>query len=229
MDNSMMFNLKLTLLRALPIIVAVCLQACTNDDKEAYIHYGGYHVPTPAKHLVLTNVYSYQQTTNYTCGPSVVMTLLQHYGKLSASQMNRETEMRIAKEMNTTESGTSQLDLVAWLRKNGFSVSYGQNVSLDMLINNINRGIPTIIAWNDMIEHAMLVVGYNSEGETPSGKNDVIFAADPASSNTIDDNGLTIRGIDSLSPDQLEYNQVNANFFNPTHSAIGMYIVAVPN
>jgi hypothetical protein len=224
-----MLNIKLTLQWALPLVVAVCLQACTNDDKNDYIHYQGYKVPNPTKHLVLTNVYSYQQTTNYTCGPSAVMTLLQHYGKLSMSQMNRETEMRIAKEMNTTESGTSQMELVAWLRKNGFSVEYGQNVTLDMLINNINRGIPTIIAWNDLSEHAMVVVGYNSAGVTPTGSKDVVFAADPASSGSIEANGVTIRGIDSLSPDQLEYNQVEANFFNPSHSVIGMYIIAVPH
>ncbi|MES2217787.1 MAG: C39 family peptidase [Pseudomonadota bacterium] len=225
----MITTLKLPCLILLALLATVGIQSCATNDKAAYINYEGYHVPNPHKHLVLTNVYSYQQSTNYTCGPAVVMTLLQHYGKLSMSDMNRDTEMRIAKEMNTTMSGTSQDEMVAWLRKNGFSVQSGQNVSLDMLINNINRGIPTIIAWNDLSEHAMLVVGYNSEGASPAGDHDVIFTADPASGGSIENAGNTTRGIDSLTPNQLELNEVNANFFNPSHSAIGMYITAVPN
>jgi hypothetical protein len=211
----------------IPLLGTIGLLACTSEDA-FHIHYSGYEVPTPHKHLVLPNVASYQQTTNYTCGPSAVMTLMRYYGKLNASDMNRETEMRIAKEMNTSISGTSQDDIVAWLRKNGFSVDSGQHIDIDTLINNINKGIPTIITWNDFSEHAIVVVGYNSEGESPSGNKDVIFAADPESGSYIEENGSTITGVDSLTPDQLELNQANANFFNPSHSAIGTYITAVP-
>jgi hypothetical protein len=214
----------------LTLVAALAMQSCsTDDDKSYYLQYSGYHVPNPPKHLVLYNVSSYQQTTNYTCGPSVVMTLLQHYGKLNMSQMTQETEMRIAREMHTTVLGTSQQDMVDWLRKNGFRVAYGQNVTLNMLIDNLDRGIPTIIAWNDLNEHSMLVIGYHAEGETPTGNKDVIFVADPSSSSYIEDKGTTIYGVDSLTPHQLELNQTNArDFFNPTHSAIGMFIIAVP-
>jgi hypothetical protein len=225
----MMIKLKSFNLIILTLLAAASLQSCANGDKDYYLSYQGYHVPSPPKHLVLYDVYSYQQTTNYTCGPAVVMTLMRHYGKLSDSDMNRTTEMRIATEMNTTILGTSQVNMVQWLEKNGFSVSYGQNVTLDMLINNINHGIPTIIAWNDLNEHSMLVVGYHSDGPTPTGSKDMIFAADPSSSGYIVENGNTLNGIDSLTPNQLELNETNARyFFNPTHSAVGMYIVAVP-
>ena len=210
----------------LQVFLLLTLQSCASPDKDVYLkNYDGYHVPSPHKHLVLTNVYSYQQTTNYTCGPAVVMTLMLHYGKLSPADMNHETEMRIANEMGTTMLGTSQPAMVAWLSKNGFSVRSGNDATVDTLINNINRGLPTIIAWNDFSEHSMLVVGYNSDGVTPTGSKDVIFTADPASSGYIEENGNTIRGIDSLSPDQLELNEVNAKSFQ---APSGMYIVAVP-
>jgi hypothetical protein len=223
-------KVMITYLKPFSILLQVCLlltlQSCASPDKDVYLkNYDGYHVPNPHKHLVLTNVYSYQQTTNYTCGPAVVMTLMLHYGKLSPGDMNHQTEMRIASEMGTTILGTSQSAMAAWLSKNGFSVSSGQDATIDMLINNINRGVPTIIAWNDFSEHSMLVVGYNSEGVTPTGSKDVIFTADPASSGYIEENGASLYGIDSLSPDQLELNEVNAkNFQAPS----GIYIVAVP-
>jgi hypothetical protein len=211
------------------LLLAACLQSCSDGEKSYSLNYQGYHVPNPTKHFVLLNISSYQQTTNYTCGPAVIMTLMRHYGMLSPSEMNRTTELRIASEMNTTILGTSQLKMVEWLRQHGFNVSYGQDVTLDMLVDNLNRGIPTIIAWNDFNVHSMLVVGYNSSGASPTGDNDKIFTADPSSSGYIVDNGATINGADTLTPKQLELNQIYArDFFNPSHSEVGMYIVAVP-
>lgn len=206
--------------------LALGIQACSSNDNQYRINYEDYHITDQPKHLVLSNVYSYQQTTNYTCGPAAIMTLMYHYGKLSASEMNKDTEMRIAKEMNTSMLGTSPESMVDWLRKNGFNAEYGQGVSLDMLVDNINRGIPTIITWNDFNIHSMLVVGYNSQGATPVGDKDVIFTADPASSGSVERNGITTNGIDSLTPNQLELNEINAKVF--FHSPSGMYIVATP-
>lgn len=226
-----MHKFELFCLLFLACILTIALQPSAADDRLFYLNYEGYHVPNPPKHLVLYDVYSYQQTTNYTCGPAIVMTLMHRYGKLKDSEMNRATEMRIANEMGTTMvDGTSQIKIAEWLKQHGFSVSYGQNVSIDMLIDNINRGVMTIIVWNDINAHAMMVIGYHAEKAFPSGDDDVIFTADPASSGYIVENGHTLYGIDTLTANQLELNQFNTRyFFNPSHSASGLYITAVPN
>jgi hypothetical protein len=229
-ENLMMPQWKGFLKILLSCLAVLSLQSCSDEDKAYYLHYDGYQVPNPHKHLVLYDVYSYQQTTNFTCGPSVVMTLMLHYGKLTRADMNQATEMQFAKEMKTNILGTSQIEMVNFLRKHGFKVDYGQDVTLSMIVDNINRGIPTIIVWNDINEHSMLVIGYHSDGVSPEGSKDKIFIADPESTGYVIDNGNMMNGVDSLSPEQLEMNQTNARvFFNPTHSAVGMYITAVPN
>lgn len=51
------------------------------------------------KNLTLLNMKGYQQTTDYTCAPAAVMSLMHYYGMLSDNDLNKTTEMRIAKEM----------------------------------------------------------------------------------------------------------------------------------
>lgn len=199
-------------------------QSCAQENTDAYPYYKHFTVSASKNNIILLHTDSYQQTTNYTCGPAVVMSLMRYYGMLSNAEMNQTTEMRIANEMGTVENqGTSQSDMVNWLEKHGFTVSYGQGISVDTIIDNLKRGVPTIVMWNDWTNHAMLVIGYQINPET------LIFA-DPSTPSSITENQITQQGINTLTPNQLKYNWFNARyFFNPSHSATGIYIVAVPN
>lgn len=112
----------------------------------------------------------YRQTTNYTCGPSAVMTLLNYYRKIAAQDLNKRTEMRIANEMGATAQGTTPDQVVDWLEGHGFKVDSGMHVTTDMLIENIDKGVPTIIAFDD---HWILAKGYE-KGTTPE-EDSIIF------------------------------------------------------
>lgn len=113
---------------------------------------------------------SYRQTTNYTCGPASVMALLRYYGKLSAKDMNKNTEMRIAAEMNAGPKGTTPAQVESWLSDQGFSVSSGLCVTSKLIKNNIDKGIPTMVGYN---QHWLLAKGYNKDSK---GKDEIYFA-----------------------------------------------------
>ncbi|MHB1946961.1 MAG: C39 family peptidase [Gammaproteobacteria bacterium] len=210
------------------IIVSIVMTTNSFALNQAALYptFKNYTITPTTKHRVLLTKYSYQQTTNYTCGPAVVMSLLHYYGMLSTAQMNHATEMRIANEMGATHpEGTSQLDMVRWLENHGFNVNYGKGVTIDMLINNLNQGIPTIVTWNDWNGHALLVVGYQVDGND----DDIIFLADPETTSSVTENQIISPGINALEANDLELNWFNAKYyFNPGHTEIGMYIVAVP-
>ena len=215
------------------LVTSVNLLSCADNPNAYYPSTRSYKVPgndlNSGGNRVLLSAYSYQQTTNYTCGPAVIMSLMQHYGKLSTADMNRKTEMQLASEMGTTADGTSQTSMVDWLSNHGFSVQSGQDVSIDMLMANLRQHIPTIIVWNDWGGHALLVVGYYQQGATTDNDKDVIFFVDPSSRSDIVANNQTVYGIGTASPNQLTFNQFNARyFFNPSHTAVGLYIVATP-
>lgn len=114
---------------------------------------------------------SYQQTTPYTCGPAVIMSLMNYYGLMNASSMNQQTELRIAHEMGGTSEGTSSTQLAGWLRNHGFQVESGRNITTDMIIANIDRKVPIIVEVSD---HWILAKGYH-KGATPD-EDEIIFA-----------------------------------------------------
>ena len=114
----------------------------------------------------------HQQTTEYSCGPSAVVTLLGYYGRTA-------DEMQIAAEMGTsTTCGTNPAQMADWLSTNGFVASWHENGSLEMLQAELAQQTPVLVEWSDWGGHWVLVVGYDTRG-TSQTSDDVIIFADP--------------------------------------------------
>ena len=138
----------------------------------------------PREGFTFLNADSYQQTTEYSCGPASVLTLLRYYGKSG-------DEMIIAKEMGTsTTCGTTPEQMSSWLGQHGFTASWNENGNLDTLTNNLKKQVPTLIEWSDWGGHWVLVVGYDTRN-TESLMDDVIIFADPYDRHDDSNDGLT--------------------------------------
>lgn len=175
-------------------------------------------------------VKGYQQTTDYTCGPAAVMSLMRWYGLLNDQQMNHDLEMRIALEMGTgnitsKHPGTTPQQIENWLRKNGFTVTLGYNGTLDMLRENLQKGIPTIVEWIDWGGHWVVVTGYYAASESPAEGVDTIFFADPAVHWYSVNNP---EGISSFSALRFRDMWFDAQYFKPGQLVRNIYIVAIP-
>lgn len=165
--------------------------------------------------LTLLDVESYQQTTDYTCGPSAVLTLLRYYGK-------NGDEMNIASEMGTsTTHGTTPEQMTVWLNNNGFNAYWCENGTLDSLRENLSNNIPTLIEWSDWGGHWVLVIGYDTRN-TVSVSDDVIIFADPYD-RTDDKNN----GISWFNAERFYYMWYDALLFGSVMRRI--HINAVPN
>lgn len=161
-------------------------------------------------HSVILKIFSYQQTTKYTCGPAAIMVLLYYYGKLSAKDMNHKMELRIADQMGATERGSATSQIVSWLKNNGFKVEVGRRVSVELLKLNISRGIPTLVVFEN---HWTLATGYSVDGYG----NDSIIFTDSYSKKRI----LSRGQIDSLWLKTL-------CFASHCSGSVGDYIIATP-
>jgi len=168
----------------------------------------------PAPGVTLLDVDSYQQTTEYTCGPSAVITLLKYYGK-------QGDEMKIAGEMGTsTTCGTTPAQMSDWLGNNGFSASWNENGTIEMLRENLSNQIPTLVEWSDWGGHWVLVIGYDTRN-TENLDDDVIIFADPYDRH--DDN---LDGIDWFNAGRFYYMWYDALLFGQILRRI--YITATP-
>ena len=122
--------------------------------------------------LTLLNAESYQQTTEYTCGPAAVMTLLRYFGKTG-------DEMTIAGEMGTSSTcGTNPDQMTAWLASHGFTAAWHEHGTLDTLLSRLKRKVPTLVEWSDWGGHWVLVTGYDTRNTTDL-MDDVIIFSDP--------------------------------------------------
>ena len=176
--------------------------------------------------LILLDIQGYQQTTDYTCAPSAVMSILKYYGLLSNKDLNATTELKLSQEMGTSEDkGTTPQQIVEWFNNNGFEAHYGINGTIEMIQDNLKKGIPTLVEWIDWGGHWVVVAGYQNLGKHYSDDKDTIFFADPeAHDNNID----TIYGLTSFNPDRFFSMWFDAQYFNPGNLVRGVYIIAVP-
>lgn len=181
-------------------------------------------------YYIYLGVKGYQQTTDYTCGPAAIMSLLRWYDALSDQSMNHETEMLIAQamgtgDMNSYHPGTTPEQMVNWLQRNGFQATLGYNGTMEMLRENLKNGIPTLVEWIDWGGHWVVVTGYHAASESPIKGPDTIFFADPAvhwfSVNNPD-------GVSSFNALRFQDMWFDAQYLKPGHVVRNVYIIAIP-
>ncbi len=189
-EFSIMINFLFTLIPVSAIVLfAACEMKPVTKKISKLVETSNFYVQNIRKDLprdgfTLLDVNSFQQTTDYSCGPSAVLTLLRYYGKDG-------DEMKIAKEMGTNSTcGTHPEQMTAWLNSHGFKASWYENGNLDTLRNNLNNKIPTLVEWSDWGGHWVLVVGYDTRN-TESISDDVIIFADPYDRHDDKMDGLT--------------------------------------
>jgi len=147
----------------------------------------------PAKgFFFIEGLKGYQQSTEYTCGPAVLLSLAKYY-KIPGIEDNKTTEMKIAEEAGTLSledalktgkrAGTEPDKMVKWLNDHGFKAKIefedkGDGSSFKKLQENIEKGIPTIVEWANLAGHWVIVVGIDTRGPKHPW-DDVIIFADP--------------------------------------------------
>ena len=189
-----------------------------------------YYEMKPSPWYVSLGVRGYQQTTDYTCAPAAVMSLLHWYKLLPDKELNAQTEMRIAREMGTRDMqspqpGTTTKEIVKWLDSNGFVVLTGQDGTLELVRSYLNKGIPVLVEWIDWGGHWVVATGYHAAYESPAKGPDTIFFADPASHWSNPNNP---DGISSFNAWRFRDMWFDVQYLNPGQITRNVYIVAVP-
>ena len=189
-----------------------------------------YYEMKPSPWYVSLGVKGYQQTTDYTCAPAAVMSLLHWYKLLPDKELNAQTEMRIAREMGTRDMqspqpGTTTEEIVKWLDSNGFVVLAGQDGTVELVRSYLNKGIPVLVEWIDWGGHWVVATGYHAAYESPAKGPDTIFFADPASHWSNPNNP---DGISSFNAWRFRDMWFDVQYLNPGQITRNVYIVAVP-
>ena len=206
------------------LCILLCAQPGFAKTSPSSTGAANYYEMQPSPAYVSLGVKGYQQTTDYTCGPAAVMSLLRWYGKLASTDMNAATEMRIAAEMGTRpldspRPGTDQHEIVNWLNTNGFRAYAAENGSLEIIRGYLNKGVPVLVEWIDWGGHWVVATGYHAGTDT-------IFFADPGAHWSSKSNP---DGITSFNAWRFRDMWFDVQYLSPGQIVKGVFVVAIPN
>lgn len=144
---------------------------------------------------ILSNYPTYQQTTEYSCGPAAALTVLKYYNHKNS------TEKYLIKEMGTSSQiGTNVKGIAGYFRTIGWNVKQNQGDKntfntyeqfADFIIQQLNQGHPILVENAVWGGHWRVIIGYDTIG-TNSTLDDVLIFADPYDTADHNQDGYTI-------------------------------------
>lgn len=132
---------------------------------------------------ILPKFKTYQQTSEWSCGVAAALMVLDYYGMLG--EYNEETLAEF--RTNGLDYAATSLESMIKIFEGvgGFELDSTYNyteenfdeISLEMIQENLKNNIPVIVAWNDWGGHWQVIIGYDTMG-TETTQDDVIIVAD---------------------------------------------------
>jgi len=141
-----------------------------------------YNLTATASLIILPQYKTYQQTTEYTCGPAVALTVVQHFIGVTP-----DDEMTIAKMMGTSaRAGTTTKELGKYFLQKGWQVTFSRESKAlkntaefkEFVTQYLRRGVPVMVENVEWGGHWRVIIGYDTLG-TEETADDVLLMADP--------------------------------------------------
>ena len=158
-----------------------------------------YHMQSNENLTILSGFQTQQQTSEWSCGVSSAMMILNWYGKLG--NHNEETLAQYRSNKLEPEA-TSMSQMVEIFEGVGGFDLYSvldcrdtvQDVfTLSFVRETLKAGDPIAIGWNDWGGHWQVIIGYDTMG-TETEMDDVIIVADPYDATDHNQDGYGIYG-----------------------------------
>ena len=154
-----------------------------------------YEAASTDSRIILTNYPTYQQTTEYTCGPASALTVLWYYG------VKDFTEEMLSHDMKTRAYpiGTTPKDMLAFFDRLGWktesSLTHARFEEYDEFMSfvreNLSAGIPIIVENVEWGGHWRVIIGYDTMG-TENTLDDVLVMVDPYDTSDHLQDGYTV-------------------------------------
>ncbi len=162
---------------------------------------------------ILHNFKTQQQTTEWSCGVSSSLMVINWYGKLTDFSEEKLAEFR---SNGTACEATSLRHIIQMFEGvGGFDLyttfdcqdTVYEVFTLDFIQATLKQNTPIIIGWNDWGGHWQVIIGYDTMG-TETAQDDVIIVADPYDTTDHNQDGYGV-----YSAERFIYNFTFYDFF----------------
>lgn len=177
---------------------------------------------------ILSNFKTIQQTSEWSCGVTSSLMVLNYYGKLD--DWNEETLAQLRSDHSDIHPGTCLVQVQEIFDTVG-SFTYDStddftddlsHINLSMIREYLEEGIPVMIAWNDWGGHWQVIIGYDDMG-TETEQDDVIIVADPYDTTDHNQDGYGVYGAE-----RFYYNFTMYGFFGEDELNDMIFLAAKP-
>ena len=153
-------------------------------DSPYFAHPDVYNMESTDALTVLHNFKTQQQTSEWACGVTAALMVLEWYDKLG--DWNEETLAELRHSLDGTElegyPGTTLNQAVDIFNGvGGFDIEttadYPDGIWMENIQNWLAEGKPVMICWNDWGGHWQIIIGYDTMG-TETQQDDVFLVAD---------------------------------------------------
>ena len=153
-------------------------------DSPYFAHPDVYNMESTDTLTVLHNFKTQQQTSEWACGVTAALMVLEWYDKLG--DWNEETLAELRHSLDGTElegyPGTTLNQAVDIFNGvGGFDIEttadYPDGIWMENIQNWLAEGKPVMICWNDWGGHWQIIIGYDTMG-TKTQQDDVFLVAD---------------------------------------------------
>lgn len=166
-------------------------------DSIYYMHPDFYNMPSTDTRIILPHYPTYQQTTEYSCGPAAALTVLHYYGNHDFD------EATLIKRMKTKPRiGTSLSNMAKFFRDIGWKVQSSlDRPTMDefafqkFVLRNLAAGRPILVDNIEWGGHWRVIIGVDTMG-TENLYDDVLIFADPYDTSDHKQYGYTIGSLD---------------------------------
>ena len=201
-----------------------------HENSPYFAHPDVYNMESTDTLTVLHNFKTQQQTSEWSCGVTSALMVLEWYGKLG--DWNEESLAALRHSLDGTElegyPGTTlnqEMDIFNGV--GGFDMvttyDYPDGIWVEDIQGWLAEGKPILIAWNDWGGHWQVIVGYDTMG-TETTQDDVILVADPYDTTDHNQDGYGIYGAE-----RFLYNFTMYNAFTEEEGGNDyLFIVASP-
>lgn len=188
-----------------------------------------YNMKSTDSLTILTNFKTQQQTSEWSCGVSSALMMMEWYGVRGEYD---EASLAAYRSNGLTPGATSMSQLVDIFEGvGGFDIKSTldyENVydvfTLEFIQETLAAGHPIAIGWNDWGGHWQVIIGYDTMG-TETTQDDVIIVADPYDTTDHNQDGYGV-----YSAERFYYNFTFYNFFSEESGEPNdmCFLVAIP-
>lgn len=207
-------------------------------DSPYFKHPDFYNMKSKGSLTIISNFKTYQQTTEYHCGPASALMVLNHYGKTDADELSIGKVMKThqgaggGEPKDPTEMGTTVSGVIAYFKSIGWHVeSSMKDAPFDeddtksfkaWVVSKLKANTPIMVEWVDWGGHWQVIIGYDDMGTEDFG-DDVLIMADPYDTSDHYQDGYYI-----VSAERFFYMWFDT-YYQPDGQHYMAWVVAKPN